>query len=69
MEIKRFTRLRTFTYDEQQAVLAKFPSAFFMVREADIVDFYLPIERDDEARRFLVECNNKTIIKNFEKKG
>jgi len=59
MEIRRYTCLRTFTYEEQQAVLAKFPEAYFIVREENVVDFLLPIMEDDIARQFLVEWNTQ----------
>jgi len=57
MEINRYTCLRTFTYEEQQAVLAKFPEAFFIIRDDSTIDFLLPISKDDVARQFLVEWN------------
>lgn len=57
MEIKRYVCISTTTYIEQQAVLAKFPEAYFITRENDIVDFLLPIYEEDIVRDFLTEWN------------
>ena len=71
MEIKRYTSIRTATYAEQQAVLAKFPRAFFVQRDQEIFDFFLPIYEDEVVREFVFNWHSKDKkkIPVMEKKG
>lgn len=61
MEMKTYVSIRVTKYEEQQAVLAKFPDAYFVQRGENIIDFFLPSFRESEVQEFITEYNRKYL--------
>jgi hypothetical protein len=59
MKAKNVVQVITETYDEQQFILSRFPESFWFVEEEDRTRFYIPVGRQEEVYKTIIEWHER----------